>query len=92
MKRKNSMLIKLGLLLTLLAINVMAATPGTTCTIRARTLLGLTITVSGVVSSNRNTCRPLSVPPLLEALSTGVRCGAIDTIPGVLYYTVSCPY
>jgi hypothetical protein len=92
MSKRKSLLLKAGILLSLLAVNVVAATPGSRCTIRARLLLGLTtLTVSGRVAANGVTCRPLNLPAVLEALGTGVTCGAVDTIPGVANYTVTCP-
>jgi hypothetical protein len=92
MSKRKSLLLKAGLLLSLLAVNVVAATPGSRCTIRARLILGIiTLNISGRVAANGVTCRPLNIPPLLEALGTGVACGSVDTVPGVAYYTVTCP-
>jgi hypothetical protein len=91
MSKKKSLLLKAGILLSLIVANVVAATPGSGCTIEARTILGVTIRVGGRVSANGASCVAGSLPDILSPLGSGVRCGARDTLPGLLYYTVSCP-
>jgi hypothetical protein len=92
MSKRKSLLLKAVILLSLLAVNVVAATPGSRCNIRARLLLGLiTLNIGGIVSANGQSCVPLSVPDVLSALGTGVRCGADDIIPGVARISTTCP-
>jgi hypothetical protein len=91
MKRKKGLIIKLGILLSLMVVNVLAATPGSSCTIRA-TALGTRLTIGGRVSSNGRQCVPTSVLPILFApLNVGVDCGANDYVIGVIRATVTCP-
>jgi hypothetical protein len=92
MSKNKSLLLKVGILLSLLTVNVIAATPGSSCTIRARLLLGLTtLNIGGQVSANGQSCVPRNVPDILSAIGTGVRCGANDVVPGVARLTVTCP-
>jgi hypothetical protein len=89
---KKSLVIKLGLLLSLLAVNVMAATPGTSCTIRARVLGIISVTLGGRVGSTGVFCQPaLPLPDLLTPLGTGVRCGGVEYVLGLVTASATCP-
>jgi hypothetical protein len=92
MSKKKSLLLKAVILLSLFAANVVAATPNSRCNVRARLLLSIiTLNIGGVVTADGQSCRPLSLPDILGALGTGVRCGANDVVPGVARITVTCP-
>jgi hypothetical protein len=89
---KKSLLIKWGLLLSLLAVNVMAATPGTSCTIRARVLGVLNVTLGGRVGSSGVFCQPTGgLPDILTPLGTGVRCGGVEYVIGIIRASATCP-
>jgi hypothetical protein len=91
MNRKKSLIIKLVILLSLLTFNVVAATPGSNCLIRAK-VLGITVNVNGRVTASGNRCVPLGLlPTLLIPLSVGVDCGAVDYVLGIIKATVTCP-
>jgi hypothetical protein len=94
MKVKKSLLIKLGLVMSLLVVNVFvfAATPGSSCTIRARVVPILNLTIPGRVSSTGNTCFPtIGLPDILAPLRSGVACNVNDRVIGVIRVTVTCP-
>jgi hypothetical protein len=92
MNLKKRTLLKLALVMSLLVVNVIAATPGSSCTIRARVLF-INVNLSGRVSTT-NRCIPLSLPldGLLDALGTGVICNQpADVIIGIIRASASCP-
>jgi hypothetical protein len=92
MKVKKSLLIKLGLVMSLLVVNVLAATPGSRCTINARVFPLLNLTIPGRVSSTGNTCFPsIGLPDILAPLRTGVACAVNDRVLGIIRVTVTCP-
>ena len=90
----KKMIMKLGILVSLLVVNVFTvfpATPVSSCTIFARVLL-LRATITGRVSTNGNQCIPLGIPDIaFSALRTGVRCGSFDDVVGAITVTVRCP-
>ena len=90
MKLKKQTILKLGLVLSLLVINVIAATPGSRCTIRAKALL-TSLTIPGRVNNAGNACLPTIVlPSLFSALQAGLNCGQTSVI-GLIVATTSCP-
>jgi hypothetical protein len=94
MNAKKKIFIKLGLLMSILVMNVFvfAATPGTRCTIRARVVPILSLTIQGRVSSTGNTCFPVGgIPDILAPLRTGVACATNDQVIGIIRVTTSCP-
>jgi hypothetical protein len=89
---KKKMILKGGLLLSLLAANVLAATPGSRCTIRVTGLVNTTI--AGRVNSRGDICVPTAgLPPILAPLSSGKGCGgnALLLAGGAIRVTASCP-
>jgi hypothetical protein len=95
MNLKKRIIIKLGIIISLLVINVMAmaATPRSNCTIRARVLGLLNVTIGGRVSNNGQVCLPIgALSPLLNPLQTGVQCGGGEQIiPPAIIVSASCP-
>jgi hypothetical protein len=92
MNKKKSLFIKLGIVLSLLVVNVLAATPGSRCSIRARAL-GISLTIAGTVSPSGNTCFPSGpIPDIFAPLGTGVKCNTLDElIPPIIRVSTSCP-
>jgi hypothetical protein len=74
MNLRMRILIKLGILISLLVVTVIAATPGSRCTIYAR--VGLqSFTIVGSVSANGRLCvAPPNIPAILRPLRNGVNC------------------
>jgi hypothetical protein len=95
MNMKKKLLIKLGILGILVSmsiINILAATPGTSCTIRARVLGVINTTLPGRVGSSGVFCQPTgSLPDILTPLGTGVRCGGVEYVIGVIRASATCP-
>jgi hypothetical protein len=94
MNMKKRIIIKLGIVISLLVINVMAlaATPGSSCTIRARVIGVLNVTIGGRVSSNGRVCLPVgALQPILNPLQTGVQCGGGEQVLGAVIASASCP-
>lgn len=91
---KKKLILKLGILASLLLVNVLAsfgATPGSSCSIYARVLF-ITANIGGRVSTNGQQCIPLGIPDIaFSALRTGVRCGGIDDVIGAIVVTTRCP-
>lgn len=91
MKMKKSLILKLGLVISLFVVNAYAATPGSRCTLSARILGVASISVPGVVNNAGNACLPsIVLPPLFKALQTGFNCGVTSVI-GLIVATASCP-
>jgi hypothetical protein len=92
MNRKKSLLIKLGILLSLLVVNVVAATPNSPCSIRASVLGIINVTIGGRVSANGRNCVPTNIlPDILTPLRTGVVCNMPpDNILGIKA-SANCP-
>ena len=91
MKIKKSLIIKLGLAISLLVVNVLAATPGSRCTLSARILGVASISVPGFVNNSGNACIPgVALPSLFRALQVGTQCGRTSVI-GAIVATASCP-
>jgi hypothetical protein len=85
-------LLKLAFVMSLLVVNVIAATPGSSCTVRARIAGVLSVTLPGRVSSNGRNCGPLSITnPLLTALRSGVTCNDPEYLIGAIIVSASCP-
>ena len=94
MNAKKKIFIKLGILMSILVMNVFvfAATPGSRCTIRARVVGVLDLTIPGRVSSTGNTCFPsIGLPDILAPLRTGVACSVNDQVIGIIRVTSTCP-
>jgi hypothetical protein len=93
MKVKKGLLIKLALVTSLLAVNVIAATPGSRCSINARILGIISVTLQGRVSSDGRVCFPLpGLPDILSPLGVGVLCGiSTSIIPPAIIVTPRCP-
>lgn len=88
---KKKLILKLGIVLSLMAINAFAATPGSNCVIRARVLGVINATITGKVESSGNACVPTALlAPVLSPLQTGKTCGQSSTL-GLIIYNVSCP-
>jgi hypothetical protein len=91
MNRKKGLLVKLGILLSLLVVNVIAATPGSACTVRASIIGVINVTLGGRVSANGQNCVPLNLPDILTPLRTGVICNRPpDNIAGITA-SARCP-
>jgi hypothetical protein len=94
MNLKKRMLIKLGILISLMVVNVVAATPGSFCTIQVRfSTIGATLYSSGGrVSADGRLCIPnfqVSPQSPFAYLNNGSPC---NTIRGVQYVTITnCP-
>jgi len=88
---KKRIILKAGLVLSLLVINIIAATPGSRCTINARILGVASLTIPGRVNNAGNACLPtILLPSLFRALQTGLNCGRTSVI-GAIVATTSCP-
>lgn len=82
--------IKLAIVMSLLIVNVMAATPGSSCTIHATVVGIINVTLSGRVN-NSNQCIPLGLlPAVLNPLGTGTACN-VPRNYGVIQAITSCP-
>jgi len=91
MKISKRTILKLGLVLSLLVINIIAATPGSRCTINARIPGVASLTIPGKVNDYGNACLPtILLPSLFSALQTGLNCGQTSVI-GLIIATSSCP-
>jgi hypothetical protein len=91
MNRKKKLFIKVALVMSLLAINAVAATPGSPCSIRARVLGIVYANISGRVDASGNACTPnILLPAVLAGLRTGVFCGTTQVI-GLITASSNCP-
>lgn len=77
---------------SLMVHKVFAATPGSPCTIRARSfLLGINIVDPGVVSNSGSSCAPLGAFTLgIIPAGVGITCGTTVQILGISL-TSNCP-
>jgi hypothetical protein len=93
MNIRKRIILKLAIVISLLAINVIAATPGSRCTVRARLLGLISVTLVGRVNAQQY-CYPLPpIPDLLTPLGTGVKCNTGEYIlPPAIVVTATCPY
>jgi hypothetical protein len=91
MNTKMRIFLKMVLVTSLLAVSVFAATPGSACTVRARIIPLLSVTLSGRVSANGQNCVPLGVPDILTPLRTGVVCNAPEEIILNIRARAICP-
>jgi hypothetical protein len=92
MNLRKRVLVKLGMLISLLAVNVIAATPGSSCTIRGYFYYGIFI-YRGTVSADGAFCIP-EFPPQgpLAYLKDGVPCNrTIFGPPPITTVSSSCP-
>jgi hypothetical protein len=92
MNLKKRILIKLGILISLLAVNVIAATPDSSCTIRGYYLFGIFI-IGGTVSADGTLCIPKFPPEgSLAVLKDGVPCNRTILVPlPIRTVSSSCP-
>jgi hypothetical protein len=88
--KKKSIVIKLALLLALMVVNIIAATPGSACELRIRAPLGITIIEPGTVDSTGNLCGVPGGAILGIPIPGGLTCGQVISIAG-LTVTVVCP-
>jgi hypothetical protein len=92
MNLRKRIFVKLGMLISLLAVNVIAATPGSSCTIRGYFYYGIFI-YRGTVSADGAFCIP-EFPPQgpLAYLKDGVPCNrTIFGPPPITTVSSSCP-
>jgi hypothetical protein len=90
MKTQKSILIKLTLLLALIVVNVIAATPGSACSLNITGPLGLNIVEPGTVDSTGNLCGVPGGSILGIPIPGGLTCGQVIAI-SALTVTVVCP-
>jgi hypothetical protein len=93
MNIKKGLLLKLTLLMSLLVVNAMAATPGSACTINARVLGIIRVALPGNVSANGQMCVPLNLlglPDILTPLGTGVVCNRDEYVLGIIRVRATC--
>jgi hypothetical protein len=90
MTMKKSIAIKLTLLLALLVVNVIAAPPGSACSLNIIGPLGLNIVEPGTVDSTGNLCGVPGGAILGIPIPGELTCGQTIGIAG-LTITVSCP-
>jgi hypothetical protein len=86
------MLLKFGLVISLLVVNVIAATPGSDCTIAGYDPTRIFLNIKGRVSANGKLCVPTS-PVIFKyaELNKGLACGG--SISTILYTAKAfCPY
>jgi hypothetical protein len=89
---KKRTLLKLAFVMSLLVVNVFAATPGSSCTVKAKIAFLLSVTLPGTVSSDGRFCGPLTITnPLLSALQSGVTCNVPEYVLGIIVVSASCP-
>jgi hypothetical protein len=90
MKIEKSIVIKLMLVLTLMVVNVIAATPGSACSLNITGPLGLNIVEPGTVDSTGNLCGVPGGAILGIPIPGGLTCGQSIAIAG-LSVNVVCP-
>lgn len=90
MEMKKSILIKLTLLLALIVVNVIAASPGSACSLNITGPLGLNIVEPGTVDSTGNLCGVPGGAILGIPIPGGLTCGQVLSIAG-LTIRVDCP-
>jgi hypothetical protein len=90
MKMKKSILIKLLLMLALMVTSVIAATPGSDCSLNITGPLGLNIVEPGTVDSTGNLCGVPGGAILGIPIPGGLTCGQVISISG-LTVNVVCP-
>jgi hypothetical protein len=92
MNIKKRVLLKLALVMSLLAVNVIAATPNSACIINARVLGILNVALGGRVSANGQMCVPTNIlPDILTPLRTGVVCNRNEYLLGIIRVRANCP-
>jgi hypothetical protein len=90
MKTQKSILIKLTLLLALMVVNVIAATPGSACSLNITGPLGFNVVEPGTVDSTGNLCGAPGGAILGIPIPGGLTCGQTITIAG-FRVDVVCP-
>jgi hypothetical protein len=88
--KKKSIPIKLALVLALIVVNVIAATPGSACSLNITGPLGLNIVEPGTVDSTGNLCGVPGGAILGIPMPGGLTCGQVIAIAG-LTVNVVCP-
>jgi len=91
MKKRFKTNIMILVVLSLLVINVFAATPGSRCTVTVTGPLGLKVVEPGVVSPNGSGCAPVGERFFGLPIGVGVSCGFQGRLLGVNVKSV-CPY